>query len=264
MNNSNLKENTWYHKILDEDWKNAKFLIDQNFPDYYTGFGYGSGIIPQKDYDYLNFEKKDKPQLDFVFVVENVEEWLEKAYEMNPNHFTGLSSVYGAKYPNWLLKKIFPVIFFPNCRISDDYDPNNSIDIKYGVVSKKTFENDLDNWNLFTLAGRCQKPIRLLKKPDFDFENDLQKLLDSNLTYAINTALVLNAHENPKTTNYISFENLLQKIIGLSYQGDLREYFKAESSDKKEKILQGSRQQIIELYKDKIYLQMVKHVKFCI
>ena len=61
--------------------------------------------------------------------------------------------------------------------------------------------------------------------------------------------MILNSSEKNSTeTPYVSLEEIFLQIIDLSYMGELRTYIKAESADKKHKILAGSKSRIIDLY----------------
>lgn len=60
---------------------------------------------------------------------------------------------------------------------------NDDFSYKIGVVSKEVFIKDLRDWNLFTLAGRFQKPVEILfelKKDYFREEIESNRKLASN------------------------------------------------------------------------------------
>lgn len=60
---------------------------------------------------------------------------------------------------------------------------NDDFSYKIGVISKEVFIKDLRDWNLFTLAGRFQKPVEILfeqKKDYFKEEIESNRKLASN------------------------------------------------------------------------------------
>ena len=51
------------------------------FPTLRYGFGYGSGVITQKGYDY----SKQSPMLDFIFAVDDPTSWHKENLQRNPH-----------------------------------------------------------------------------------------------------------------------------------------------------------------------------------
>ena len=229
--------------ILEKRWLDAKEIIDKSFPKICFGFGYGSGVLKQSDYDY---KSNNFPMIDFVFVVDDVKFWLEQNHQKNKEHYTGPSKAFGPKYSYGLIRNQFPMAFYPNINLQslDAHKKESSnIAIKYGIISKKDFLRDQTDWEIFSMSGRLHKPVRFfnLDKEDFDIQN----MLSNNLTSAQNTSIILNSSE---TNRFMSQENILLEIIGLSYMGEIRTYLKAESSNKRQKILAGSKDKLIDLY----------------
>jgi translocator assembly and maintenance protein 41 len=74
--------------MLSEDDYND--IISQ-FPPIVFAFSYGSGAIEQGGYTYDSGVQDNKlPMLDFIFAVENAEEWHRMNLESNPEHYTSM------------------------------------------------------------------------------------------------------------------------------------------------------------------------------
>lgn len=92
--------------------------------------------------------------------------------------------------------------------------------IKYGVVNLDTLCRDLSTWDTLYLAGRLQKPVKILRDdPRVRLANQV------NLISAVRTALLLLP---PKFTE----QDLYKTITGISYLGDPRMSLGAENLDK--------------------------------
>ncbi|GMH45030.1 hypothetical protein BSKO_12987 [Bryopsis sp. KO-2023] len=107
--------------------------------------------------------------------------------------------------------------------------------IKYGVVSLRNLNHDLKSWQHLFLSGRLQKPVLWLRK-----NASLQENLGINLNSALTAALVLLPQK-------FTENDLLHTICNLSYSGDIRMNL-AEDKRKVERIAQGSRSALINLY----------------
>jgi len=63
-----------------------------HFPTVDFAFAYGSAIFPQEGY-------KDNHQLvfDYIYAVENPNEWHQKNLDQNPKHYASLMKIFGHK-----------------------------------------------------------------------------------------------------------------------------------------------------------------------
>ncbi|KAL8927793.1 MAG: hypothetical protein Q9208_002209 [Pyrenodesmia sp. 3 TL-2023] len=114
-------------------------------------------------------------------------------------------------------------------RIQDNYGAGvyfhpyvtvNGTLIKYGVVNLDTLCRDLAEWDTLYLAGRLQKPVKILRDdPRVRLANQL------NLISAVRTALLLLPSD-------FTEQDLYGTIAGLSYLGDPRMVLPAEDSNK--------------------------------
>jgi len=86
----------------------------------------------------------------------------------------------------------------------------NGIMIKYGVVNLDTLARDLSEWDTLYLAGRLQKPVKILRDdPRIRLSNQV------NLISALRTALLM-------LPEHFTERQLYERIAGLSYLGDPR------------------------------------------
>ena len=80
--------------------------------------------------------------------------------KQNPHHYSGLGSILGSKYLSILQDQLMPVHFNPfvELKLSD----NSVQKIKYGIIDYRDFLVDLEAWETLLLAGRTQKPVKVL------------------------------------------------------------------------------------------------------
>ncbi|CAI7656565.1 unnamed protein product [Penicillium pancosmium] len=108
--------------------------------------------------------------------------------------------------------------------------------IKYGVVNLDTLCTDLTQWNTLYLAGRLQKPVKILRDhPKVRLANQM------NLLSALRVALLL------LPEHFSEFE-LYSTIAGISYMGDLRMVLPAEDPGKVRNIVSGQMAHFRRLY----------------
>lgn len=186
-------------------------------------FGYGSGVIQQKG---ISMENK---MIDLIFVVEDSFEFHKENLKLNSNHYSFLKH-FGLNTILYFQKNYGGKIYYNTLIKIDNFE------IKYGIIDFKDFERDLMEWETFYLAGRLQKPIKILIPNE-----KVEKLIKINLERA-KTFVV--KEFDPKTE-----KELYEKITSLSYNGDIRMGV-AEDKNKIENIVQGNLQGFQELYKN--------------
>lgn len=213
--------------------------------------GYGSGVMYQTGYDY----GASMPLLDMIFVVDDAEGWHRQNYDANRGHYRGMAAVIGPDLVSKLTRGFFPVAFFPHVDIV------SGIQGKYGVVESQSFVEDLTDWRWMTLAGRLQKPIKKVSfsKNQTDKVEDAMKL---NLQQALSLARVMESRSKSLDGSELDdIDLVLKRIVGLSYMGDLRTKVGAESENKQDKILDGNKEKLIQLYKPLI-IQAKEHPQY--
>ncbi|XP_036595336.1 phosphatidate cytidylyltransferase, mitochondrial isoform X1 [Trichosurus vulpecula] len=173
-----------------------------NFPENLSlAFAYGSAVYRQAG---PNSGRKNV-MLDFVFTVDDPVTWHSKNLQQNRSHYS-------------FLRFCGPKVI---AKVQNNYGAgiyyNTMITcagklIKYGVISTETLINDLFNWNTLYVAGRLQKPVRILSLKE---DTLLRSALESNLESAVTTAFLM-------LPESFSEEDLFVQIAGLSYSGDFR------------------------------------------
>ncbi|KAL6451324.1 tam41 Phosphatidate cytidylyltransferase [Candida maltosa Xu316] len=173
--------------------------------------GYGSGILPQDGYD----QQPVKPELDFIFLVEDTAKFHQSNVFRNPSHYSNKS----LKIINRIQGKD-GIYFNPFVKINEKL-------VKYGVVSKKSALLDLSEWHSLYFAGRLQKPV------NFIVDNDpmIKFLNQYNLKNAMTIAIFL------INSSQFTERELYEQITKLSYLGDFRMYIGGENPNKAKNIV---------------------------
>ncbi|KAJ3027428.1 UNVERIFIED_CONTAM: Mitochondrial translocator assembly and maintenance protein 41 [Siphonaria sp. JEL0065] len=183
--------------------------------------GYGSGVFKQIGYD---DPTKKAPMIDLIFGVSHPEHWHYLNMEQNPSHYSFLSR-FGAQPVAFLQEKMGAGMYF-NTDITID-----GMRIKYGVISMKHLLQDLTEWNNLYVAGRLQKPIKILRG-----DSRVKLANDQNLLNVLRVSLLLLPHQ-------FTEKQLYNTIVGISYLGDFRMKY-GENPKKVENIVNG---QLIDL-----------------
>ncbi|KIL95488.1 hypothetical protein FAVG1_00225 [Fusarium avenaceum] len=227
------------HMIINYELKEALRLMLRQFnaPIVYC-FAYGSGVFPQgpsnaniseSDFravhpnppDALMKAQKGSPKvLDFIFGVSHVEHWHSINMKQHRNHYSGLASLGSgvvSRVQNWGAG----VYFNPFVEV-------NGMLIKYGVTSIDNLVHDLSSWDSLYLAGRLQKPVKILRDhPRVRLANQ------HNLIAAVRTALLLLPPDFTEAELYST-------IAGLSYLGDPRMSLPTENKSKVSNIVENN------------------------
>ncbi len=185
---------------------------------------YGSRISKQKGY-----APQDRPMIDLIFGVESTLNWHKNNLKRNAQDYANVAKLFGINFIE-LLQRIKADIYY-NCYISIGEEI-----AKYGVISLNALIEDLEQWKNLYVAGRLQKPVKILK----DNER-IEKAIKKNLEHAVNVALL-------KLPETFREEELYMKITEISYIGDIRMIL-TENPKKIENIVNGNLEGFHELYK---------------
>ncbi|XP_062977289.1 phosphatidate cytidylyltransferase, mitochondrial isoform X3 [Elgaria multicarinata webbii] len=173
-----------------------------HFPQEFSlAFAYGSGVFQQAG---ASARETENNMLDFVFAVDDSVTWHKMNLLKNRNHYSFLK-YFGPK----------PISTVQNYGAGIYYNtlvPCDGRVIKYGVISTDALMEDLLHWKTLYVAGRLQKPVKILTQNENVY---LQSALTSNLKSAVTAAFLM-------LPESFSEEDLYMQIAGLSYCGDFR------------------------------------------
>nr|POE62880.1 phosphatidate cytidylyltransferase, mitochondrial [Quercus suber] len=212
---------------------------------------YGSGVFGQKSSsssaDVLSphpnppkaveeWQKGGAKVIDFIFGVSHTQHWHSLNLVQNPQHYSGLRFLpYSSACISAIQDKMGAGVYF------NPFINVNGVMIKYGVVNLDTLARDLSEWDTLYLAGRLQKPVKILRDdPRIRLANQV------NLISALRTALLMLPEK-------FTERQLYERIAGLSYLGDPRmnQYIASENPNKVSNIvgaqLPGFRQLYVPL-----------------
>ncbi|KAJ3383334.1 Protein RRP5 [Entophlyctis sp. JEL0112] len=206
--------------------------------------GYGSGVFKQIGYDQMGNRTK-APMVDLIFGVSHPEHWHSLNIKQNPQHYSFLARL-GAKPVSLVQERFGARMYFnPDVsiqgvvrllfkRLAMDADLKQKR-VKYGVISMNDLMNDLDEWINFYVAGRMQKPIKILRG-----DSRIKLANDANLANALRTALLTLPAQFTQA-------ELFAAIVGLSYLGDFRMTF-GENPRKIQNIVNAQSDELRALY----------------
>ena len=141
--------------------------------------------------------------IDFIFGVSYTQHWHSLNLQQHRDHYSAIGSL-GSYAVSKVQDSIGAGVYF------NPYITVNGVLIKYGVINLDTLCKDLSEWNTMYIAGRLQKPVKILRdNPSVRLANQV------NLISAVRTALLM-LPEN------FSENDLYATIAGLSYMGDPR------------------------------------------
>ena len=202
-------------------------------PEVIAAYGYGSGIFKQSGYT-----KKDKPQIDLIFVVEDLKTWHNANIKLNRKDYSMIGKAFFKNAKIEKLKGNTGITYVSN--IEEDGNV-----YKYGTIEEKDLLKYLDTWESFYLPGRFQKTIYPIKE---------EEVLSEKIKNSREKVLMLAAYLEGKTET--TKKDLLVTLCGLSYLGDTRMKF-AENPRKVLNIVEGSYDVFNELYDfDKEYFEV--------
>ena len=180
-------------------------------------FAYGSGVFPQTGSSSMEpsslhpkpspaistMQKGSGKMIDFIFGVSYTQHWHSLNLQQHRDHYSAVGSL-GSSFVSRIQDNYGAGVYF------NPYITVNGTLIKYGVVNLDTLCRDLSEWDTLYLAGRLQKPVKILRDdPRVRLANQV------NLISAVRTALLLLP---PGFTE----QDLYNTITGISYLGDPR------------------------------------------
>ncbi|QID85116.1 Mitochondrial translocator assembly and maintenance protein 41 [Saccharomyces pastorianus] len=204
-------------------------------------FGYGSGVFEQAGYS----KTDSKPQIDIILGVTHPSHFHSINMRQNPHHYSSLK-YFGSEFVSKFQEIGAGVYFNPFANI-------NGHDVKYGVVSMETLLKDVATWNTFYIAGRLQKPVKILK-------NDLRVQYWNQLN--LKAAATLAKHYTlEKNNNKFDEFQFYKEITALSYAGDIRYKLGGENPDKVNNIVTKNFERF-QIYYKPIYKEVVLNDSF--
>ncbi|KAJ5937698.1 Phosphatidate cytidylyltransferase [Penicillium verhagenii] len=231
------------HMIINQEFKEALRQILWQFraPIRYA-FAYGSGVFaqngsaasstpthPSAPAAIKNMQQGPGKMIDFIFGVSYSQHWHDLNLTQHRDHYSGLGSL-GSYAVSQVQDRFGAGVYF-NTHITV-----SGTLIKYGVVNLDTLCQDLTRWDTLYLAGRLQKPVKILRDhPKVRLANQM------NLLSALRVALLL------LPERFSEFE-LYSTIAGISYMGDLRMVLPAEDPGKVRNIVSGQMAHFRRLY----------------
>ncbi|KAF7177082.1 hypothetical protein CNMCM7691_004730 [Aspergillus felis] len=231
------------HMIINQEFKEALRQILWQFraPIRYA-FAYGSGVFPQSGSAagssqchpsapaaIQKMQQGNGKMIDFIFGVSYSQHWHALNLSQHRDHYSALGST-GSYLVSQVQDRFGAGVYF------NPYVTVNGTLIKYGVVNLDTLCRDLSQWDTLYLAGRLQKPVKILRDhPRVRLANQI------NLLSAVRVALLLLPAE------FSEFE-LYTTIAGISYMGDLRMSLPAEDPRKVRNIVSGQMAHFRRLY----------------
>ncbi|KAL1989660.1 hypothetical protein VTN49DRAFT_6857 [Thermomyces lanuginosus] len=231
------------HLIINAEFKEALRQILWQFraPIRYA-FAYGSGVFsqtsapasptsthPSPPTAIQNMQQGKGRMIDFIFGVSHSQHWHSLNLAQHRDHYSALGSL-GSYAVSQVQDRWGAGVYF------NPFVTVNGTLIKYGVVNIDTLCKDLSQWNTLYLAGRLQKPVKILRDhPSVRLANQV------NLISALRLALLLLPEE------FTEFQ-LYSTIAGISYMGDLRMWFPTEDPRKVNNIVSSQMDYFRRLY----------------
>jgi translocator assembly and maintenance protein 41 len=218
------------HIVINDEFKEALRQILWQFraPIRYA-FAYGSGVFAQsKDVgaplSATSIHSKPPPavvkaqggtpkMIDFIFGVSYTQHWHSLNLHQHRDHYSLLGSL-GSGAVSAVQDRWGAGVYF------NPFVTVNGTLIKYGVVNLDTLCHDLSEWTTLYLAGRLQKPVKILRDdPRVRLANQV------NLISALRTALLLLPPDFTEVELYGT-------IASISYMGDPRMSLPTENKSK--------------------------------
>ncbi|PWW74556.1 Mmp37-domain-containing protein [Tuber magnatum] len=193
-------------------------------------FAYGSGVFPQgSNFGSSSVAGGNKPMIDLIFGVTYTQHWHSLNLAQHGDHYSFLGKM-GSAVISHVQDDFGAGVYF------NPYVDVGGTLIKYGVVNLATLIHDLRTWDTLYLAGRLQKPVKILRD-----DPQVRLVNQHNLLSAIRTALLLLP---AKFTEH----DLYTTIAGISYTGDPRMKLYSENPHKVNNIVRNQLPHFRRLY----------------
>lgn len=237
------------HIIINEEFKRSlqQMLWQFRAPIRYS-FAYGSGVFSQStvstsgsSYNPATSPHPNPPEaivkwqrgggkmIDMIFGVSYTQHWHSLNLHQHREHYSFLGSL-GSAAVSRIQDNLGAGVYF------NPYITINGTLIKYGVVNLDTLARDLSTWDTLYLAGRLQKPVKILRDdPRVRLANQI------NLISAVRVALLMLPEKFTERELYMA-------IAGISYLGDPRMRFWAENPQKVKNIVDHQLPNFRQLY----------------
>lgn len=181
--------------------------------------------------------KDSSAQIDLILSVDNTFDWHKENLSRNPSHYSGRIRLLGTDYlVNSTHQSVGihynPFVKFQNCTF------------KYGVIHHEHLKDDLQEWNTFYVAGRMQKPVKIIQECE-----EIQNLMETNYRMAAITAGMM-------VPSLVHESDLYMAICKLSYYGDRR----LEDPKKVKNLVFGNLEKFKEIYRPIVF--SLKGLKF--
>ncbi|XP_067617173.1 phosphatidate cytidylyltransferase, mitochondrial [Eurosta solidaginis] len=194
-------------------------------------FAYGSGVKQQIGYEAISKQKNNV--IDLIFCVRDPLGWHAENMNRQESHYS-LLRLLGPRFIMNYQEHLGARVYFNTLVPLNDIH----VTVKYGVISREHFLDDLMNWRYLYVAGRLHKPTLELVPTNGD--EVLKEALKKNLSSAFHVALLLLPE---RFTAY----QLFHIISRLSYKGDFRMVF-GENKQKVRNIVLAQEKEFLELY----------------
>ena len=221
-------------------------LVHSIFPtdQLVHAFGYGSGVFSQGN------NNVDPGMLDLILVVQDAQAWHQANQAKNKAHYAlWLRTMDPQGMCAASVQRSFRgtgggrdgKVFF---HVIDDPLP-----LKYGVIQRQDYVQDLTGWESLYVAGRLHKPtLDIPIETPAEGKEELREAQHCNLQAAVAAALLL----SPLSQLTLPWQQVYSQIAALSYTGDFRMTVGGEDPHKIQKLVQtpGQLDRFHALYRD--------------
>ena len=176
-----------------------KMIVD-SLPKCGLMIGYGSGVIRQTGKNSM-----ESPLIDLLVMTDGKNEYIDRIYQC------------GYISPR---SRTFAHLCHPEITFFADMVIRENLRIKLGVIEKSHGLDRLEDWDAsFYIAGRLQKPTKILFSDSNATLADFDHAQNSNLKHALNAAVL--ALPNERLDSFTTWD-LFTSLVDLSYLGDIR------------------------------------------